>query len=155
MTNSFNLKYNIYRIFCKDENIKDCYVGSTRSFSRRKSQHFTINRYPTRPAYNYKIYKCIRENGGEDNWEMEKLFTFKPTDVINLREIEKEYIIKYNANLNTQVPNRSPEQYRKDKYDYLRTPITCACGGKYTPPHLAIHKESQKHIKWVKESLDK
>ena len=88
MTNSFNLTYNIYRIFCKDENIKDCYVGSTRSFSRRKSQHFTINRYPTRPAYNYKIYKCIRENGGEDNWEMEKLFTFKPTDIIQLREIE-------------------------------------------------------------------
>jgi len=85
---------------------------------------------------------------------MEKLFTFKPTDVINLREIEKEYIIKYNANLNTQVPNRTPEQYRIDKYDYLRTPIICACGGKYTPPHLAIHKESQKHIKW-KESLDK
>lgn len=155
MTNGFNLKYNIYRIFCKNENIKDCYVGSTRSFSRRKSQHFTANRFPERPAYNYKIYKCIRENGGWDNWEMEKLFTFKPNDVIHLREIEKEYIIKYRANLNTQLPNRTPKQYRIDKYEQLHTPISCSCGGKYTLPHRAVHKQSQKHIKWVKESLDK
>ena len=144
----------LHSIVRKDKNIKDCYIGSTRSYSRRKSQHFTANRFPERPAYNYKIYKCIRENGGEDNWEMEKLFTFKPNDVIHLREIEKDYIINYNANLNTQVPNRSAEQYRIDKYEKLHTTITCSCGGKYTPPHLAVHSQSQKHIKW-KESLDK
>jgi len=32
-------KSTIYKIVCKDVNIKDCYVGSTTNFNRRKQEH--------------------------------------------------------------------------------------------------------------------
>ena len=51
----------IYKIVCKDLNIKDLYVGSTTDFIRRKSMHkFNCNKN----ACNYKIYEIIRKNGG-------------------------------------------------------------------------------------------
>tara|TARA_R110000851_G_scaffold285348_1_gene439040 strand:+ start:25 stop:495 length:471 start_codon:yes stop_codon:yes gene_type:complete len=153
MTNSFNLKYNIYGIFCKDPSIKDCYIGSTRCFSKRKFQHKCEINNIDRPNYKYKVYKFIRDHGGFDNWDIEKLYSFKPKDVIELRNTEREYIDKYRATLNTQVPNRSPVEYRNDKKLYLKTSIKCDCGGKYTPPHRAIHSKSKKHIKYL-ESLE-
>jgi hypothetical protein len=40
-----NIDYSktiIYKIVCKDVNIKDCYVGSTTNFTNRKGQHKNI-----------------------------------------------------------------------------------------------------------------
>ena len=154
MVNSFNLKYNIYGIFCKDPSIKNCYIGSTRCFSKRKFQHKCEINNIDRPNYKYKVYRFIRENGGMDNWHIEKLHSFYPTDVIELRQTERDYIDKYRADLNTQVPNRSPEEYREDKKIYLHTPIKCDCKGSFTPPHRSIHNKTKKHIKYL-ESLEK
>ena len=154
MVNCFNLKYNIYGIFCLDEEIKDCYIGSTRLFSRRKFQHKNQFDNPNRPTYKYKVYRFIRENGGFDNFEIKKLHSFYPENQIELRQTEREYIEKYNGTLNTQLPNRSPEEYRNDRKEFLRTSIKCECGGGYTPPHRAIHRKTKRHIKYL-QSLEK
>tara|TARA_R110001592_G_scaffold118937_2_gene321583 strand:+ start:2333 stop:2791 length:459 start_codon:yes stop_codon:yes gene_type:complete len=149
MVNCFNLKYNIYGIFCKNKEIKECYIGSTRSFSKRKFQHKCEINNVDRPNYKYKVYKFIRENGGMDNWDIEKLYEFYPENEIDLRQTEREYIEEYNASLNTQIPNRSREEYRKDKKEYLHTPIKCDCGGSFTPPHKAIHIKTKKHNNYL------
>jgi len=154
MVNSFNLKYNIYGIFCKDKSIKNCYIGSTRCFSKRKFQHKCEINNIDRPNYKYKVYRFIRENGGMKNWNIEKLYSFKPKDAIELRQTERDYIDKYNATLNTQVPNRTQTEYRNDKKIYLQTSIKCDCGGRMTPPHRAVHNKSKRHIKYL-QSLEK
>ena len=153
MVNSFKLKYTIYGIFCLDEEITECYIGSTRNFSRRKFQHKAEICNTDRPTSNYKVYRFIRENGGLDNWEIERLHEFYPNDNMEVRTVERQYIDEYNAELNTQLPNRSREEYRKDKSEYIHTSIKCSCGGSYTPPHKAVHERSQKHILYL-ESLE-
>lgn len=60
----------IYKIVCKDLNVKDIYVGHTTNFIRRKANHKYDCNNPNSKPYNFKIYLTIRENGGWSNWEM-------------------------------------------------------------------------------------
>ena len=55
----------IYWITCKDKHIKDDYIGSTNNLHRRLMEHKRLSRFKNR-----KIYNCIRENGGWDNWDI-------------------------------------------------------------------------------------
>jgi hypothetical protein len=46
------------------------------------------------------------------------IFDMVSTDKIsNLQKLEKHYILKYNANLNTQIPGRTVKQYYQDNYE--------------------------------------
>ena len=63
-------KTHFYKIVCKDTNIKDCYVGHTTDFTRRKSQHKHLCYAENDKGYNIYVYEFIRENGGWDNWNM-------------------------------------------------------------------------------------
>ena len=60
----------IYKIVCNDLNIKDCYVGHTINFIKRKSGHKRTWINEKNKYHNLNIYKFIRENGGWDNWNM-------------------------------------------------------------------------------------
>ena len=65
-----NIDYSktiIYKIVCKDINIKDCYVGSTTDFVRRRYKHKSASEIITHQTY---VYDFIRQNGGWNNWEM-------------------------------------------------------------------------------------
>jgi hypothetical protein len=48
--------YVIYKIICNDENIKDCYVGSTSNFKVRKWDH---KRLSNDENSKFKIYETI------------------------------------------------------------------------------------------------
>ena len=90
----------IYKIYCKDENIKDCYIGSTKYFTNRKRRHKYDCSNINCMAYNYKLYKFIRENGGFTNFDFEILETFNTIDTQDLYKIEGQYMENNNANLN-------------------------------------------------------
>ena len=61
---------HFYKIVCKDVNIKDCYVGHTTNFTKRKHQHKTRCCNENNPKHHYQVYECIRENGHWENWDM-------------------------------------------------------------------------------------
>lgn len=65
------MKYYIYKIYSINNNIKDCYIGSTNKFSSRKSQHKKNTTNKTKKSYHRRLYRFIRENGGWDNFIME------------------------------------------------------------------------------------
>ena len=68
------VKYTIYEISCKDENIKSIYVGHTKTFFNRMENHKNpFNNNIRSPVYNYPLYKIVRENGGWNNWIINKL----------------------------------------------------------------------------------
>ena len=55
----------VYSIQCKDKEVKEFYIGSTKNYSIRYSRH--------KQAYkncNFPVYQFIRQNKGWDNWEM-------------------------------------------------------------------------------------
>ena len=87
--------YYIYQIKCKDTDIKDFYIGSTRHFEARKTSH----KHASNNNINFKLYKFINDHGGWDNFEMNLL----ETACISKQEcfvLEKQYIINYKSTLN-------------------------------------------------------
>lgn len=77
-----NDEYTFYIFACNDPNITDCYVGSTKAFRQRKTNHKYQCNNEKNKSYNVKIYQTIRVNGGWDNWEM------KPIDVKHCSKLE-------------------------------------------------------------------
>jgi len=108
----------IYKICCKDESIKDIYVGHTTNFFYRKIQHKTCcnNKFN-----NCKIYNFINENGGWNNWEMIELETVNCKDLSEARQKENEYYNLLNPTLNTikpYVPYVTPPKYCCEHCNY-------------------------------------
>jgi len=89
----------IYKITCKDELVKDVYVGHTTDFVKRKYSHKqdSINGKS-------KVYEVIRANGGWDNWQMEIINFFNCKDLSEAKQREQEYFILLSANLNSVEP---------------------------------------------------
>jgi len=90
----------IYKIYCKNPEIKDCYIGSTCNFKNRVSNHKSA--YNTE---NNKLYECIRNNGGWDNWEFTIINEYRISMTTNeLLKKEKKYIEKFIPALNQNIP---------------------------------------------------
>jgi hypothetical protein len=100
----------IYKIVCKNENVKDIYVGHTTNFIKRKNQH---KQSSTSVTNNCKLYKTIRENGGWENWKMTVLNFFECNNKHEALQKEQEYFLLLNANLNSVEP--CPERKEKTK----------------------------------------
>ena len=105
----------IYKIYCKDPNIKDCYVGSTNDLKARKRQHKTVCNNSNDKSYTFKIYEFIRANSGFENFDFiileqfENIMTKK-----DLLKIEGQYIKNNNATLNSQIAGRTKKEYYDD-----------------------------------------
>jgi len=158
------------------------YVGSTCDFARRKTNHksscFNEN---DNKVYNYKVYKNIRENGGEYTIEIYKLF---PCNNSNELQIEEEKVRNVlNANLNDRKCFKSisdnKEYHRKYKRDnreknikniklshkksYIKNKeailkqksekVTCECGCQVTRGNILTHRKSQKHINLMNQVI--
>ena len=92
----------IYKIYCKDDTIKDIYIGHTTNFIQRKYQHkMSCNNLNN----NLKIYDIIRSNGGWDNWDIVEISKYNCKDATEARIKEQEYYDKLNASLNNCQPD--------------------------------------------------
>ena len=100
-------EYTIYRLACKNPECPSKYIGSTKSFSTRRSTH----KRNCGAGLNYRIYETIRANGGWDNWEMiavEKYSCFLRKEA-GLRE--KYWYEKLNPDLNKNYPSRTRDEW--------------------------------------------
>ena len=105
--------YYIYQIKCKDTEIKDFYIGSTRHWEARKKSH----KHSCINNSNYKLYKYININGGWDNWDMillEQPCITKQEAVL----LEKQYIINYKSTLNQNKPVRTKSEISEYMRNY-------------------------------------
>ena len=158
------------------------YVGSTCNFARRKTNHksncFNEN---DKKVYDYKVYKNIRENGGEYAIEIYKLF---PCNNSNELRIEEENVrTQLNANLNDKKCFNSiteiKQYHRKYKSDnrekniqkiklsqhnsYIKNKeiiskkmsekITCECGCQIARRNISTHRKSNKHINLINQVI--
>ena len=106
----------IYKIYCKDNKITDCYVGSTDNFKDRCKKHNTYCYNENSKDYNYKVYKFIRANGGMTNWIIEKIIN---CDEDNRYDAEVHYFKLLNSTLNSCFPRRTPKQYYLDNREEI------------------------------------
>jgi hypothetical protein len=101
------------------------YIGSTTSFDNRRSGHKSTIYNENKKAYNCKLYKTIRENGGD--WTMSKFKLFPCESKIEL-EIEEERCRQgINANLNERAcssgidySSMTQQEYKQQYYQQNR-----------------------------------
>ena len=109
----------IYKLVCKDSDVKDIYVGSTVNFKSRCRQHkYTCNTILNKD-YNTKVYKYIRENGGWENWKMVKICDVKPClDNYDKIHAEQKYCDELKPKLNSLNPIHDVIKYKSIKVAY-------------------------------------
>ena len=109
------MNITFYRIYCKDTNITDCYVGHTKNFNERKRRHKSnCNKI------NSKVYTIIRENGGWENWIMEELENKNCDDNEGARIREQELILEHNAKLNSFDAILNKEKLKQYRNNYIK-----------------------------------
>ncbi len=94
----------IYKLCCKDFNVKDIYVGHSTNFKLRNQAHkndccHNINS----KSYNSYKYRFIRENGGFDNWIMIKLYDYPCENKRQAEAEECKTMIELGATLNLSL----------------------------------------------------
>jgi len=87
----------VYKIFCKDNNIKDIYIGSSINYHKRIMRHKNNCNNENNEKYNIFVYKKIREYGGFDNWTFE---TIEECEYDDERKREQYWINELNPSLN-------------------------------------------------------
>ena len=111
--------YTFYKIVCKDESIKDCYVGQTTDFIVRYRLHKSKCSNVNSDRHHLEVYKCIRINGGWDNWEMIEIEICNLENDFEARNRERYWIKTLEANLNCIIPNRTDEEYYQEHIEHI------------------------------------
>jgi|SRR5271165_558332 len=104
----------VYKIISKDNNISDMYIGSTCSFSSRKSAHkkSAINR--VNKSYRRKVYQFIRDNGGFDNFQIIIIESYPCNSRLELIARERYWYNILKPSLNIYIPGRTLKEYYND-----------------------------------------
>lgn len=113
-------KSSIYKICCKDVNVKGEYVGSTTNMQRRKTQHKHNCYNDKKKDYNQRVYSYIRDNGGWENWDFIEVEKFIATDKNHLHTRERYWIELLKSELNCSIPMRTNKEWHIDNREYMK-----------------------------------
>jgi hypothetical protein len=133
----------IYKIYCKDDAIKDLYVGHTTNFVQRKYAHKVSS---NNPKSTLKIYNTIRSNGGWDNWDMVEIAKYCCKNSTEARIKEQHHYEELNASLNCCPPYVDIKKY------YCNI-CELQCSG---PKQYNVHINGNKHaVNFKNQQVDK
>ena len=144
----------IYKIYCKNNEIKDCYIGSTINIKTRIKEHKYSCNNENLKKYNQYKYVYIRENGGFDNWDF-KILCKCPKD--DRYKMERWYIENCKeSNLNKSIPTRTHKEYNKQNKELIKEKrkqkMTCICGSVFRICDKSRHCRSLKHQKYIENN---
>jgi hypothetical protein len=151
----------IYKITCKDTNIKELYVGHTTNFVQRRQAHKQecINNNAC------KLYAIIREHGGWNNWIMEIVHFFTCNDQYEARTKEQEYFVLLKATLNSiePMPTSNPmpkinviendSKFASEKSSSKKYHCECCDYGTSRKSSICKHYSTTKHIKTTDNTI--
>ena len=106
-------KAAIYKIVCRDTQIKECYVGSTTDLTRRRYFHKSTSENSNDRRYKFFLYQFIRRNGGWENFDLVKIEDFPCNNKEDLHKRERYWIETLNSSLNRAIPTRTKKEYDK------------------------------------------
>ena len=138
----YNYKYYvIYKITCKDPNIKEEYVGSTNNFEARQKKHVRdCSKMGT------KLYKFVRSHGGFANFDFIQIDEIKcyNDDPTEARIKEREYCDMLNSTLNSNKPIMYDGEKQIYKKAYQQKDETKELVRKKKQIHNEKNKEKEK-----------
>jgi len=142
------VKTIIYKIYCKTETIKECYVGHTTNFKQRKIEHKYACCNPNSKSYNTKVYEFIRNNGGIDNWDFIEIEKFPCNSKIEAQMRENYWYFTLKANLNTISPSFD---FEKERIRENRKRVVNQLNSKFN--EIERKAERQKYLEENKEQI--
>ena len=132
------MNYTIYKCYCKDNFVKDIYIGSTIDLEKRIKFH--KKDYDEKQPK--KLYDCMDLNGGFSNWVFESLEENKAEDRTSIRKREQHYMNELKPSLNQVRAYRTQEEKRlymnKQRAKYRE---------KY-PEKIKAHNDKISKMKW-------
>ena len=108
----------IYKLCCKNVNVKEIYVGSTINMKQRKRQHKQCAINENSEKHNIKVYQYIRENGGWSNWSMIWIKDYPSNSKRELETEEDKIMKELNATLNAKDAIKDIEKRKKQCREY-------------------------------------
>ena len=129
----------VYKLCCVDTDITEEYVGSTKNFNRRKTNHKTNCNNEKSNKYNMYFYQFIRDTGGFSNWSMIQLEVVNYETKRDLEAHERRWIEQLKPKLNKQLPGRTQQEYHKEHYENNKD--------KYKEYHKEYQKNNKDKIK--------
>ena len=145
----------IYRIYCKNPDITECYIGSSKCFEDRFYSHKSACNIKYSKNHNLCLYQFIRENGGWDNFDREILEYYPCKDEEELKLKEQEYISRFKPTLNTNNAYTSEEvkieQKQKRYKKYRETGQATKSERKYTEKLMNDPERHQKKLEYKSE----
>jgi hypothetical protein len=165
----------IYKIVCKDVNIKETYGGHTTNIIKRRQRHKSNCNNENADSYNCYVYKFIRENGGWENWDLlwcydyscgsKREASFEERRFIELNHCElnscrpivsKEEAKEYYKKNKEKIQNQSKDYYENNKEkikERTNEKFKCECGGRYTKVNKVPHFKTKKHQKYLQHKI--
>ena len=105
-------KTQMYKLCCKNKEVKYIYVGHTTNWRNRKNRHKSVC---VNNASTAKLYKTINDYGGWDNWEMVYIEDFPCENKRQAVKRERELYEELKANLNSIRPYITREEEALEK----------------------------------------
>jgi hypothetical protein len=123
----------IYKIYCKDDSIKDLYIGHTTNFIKRKYQHKISSKNDSNKL---NIYKFIREYGGWENWDMVEIaiYNCKNSEEARIKE-------QHHYEMQKSLLNSSSNYLENEQYFCSKCNTHCLSSKNYD-----IHIKTEKHL---------
>ena len=136
----------VYKLCCKNPEIKEVYVGITTNLRNRKHHHNVRCNNPSKSNYKLPVYDFIRHNGGFHNWDIIQIERVEYNTKFELKSRERHYIELLNAKLNQ----------RKIVDEKFMCECGCICTNKTVEKHLKskIHSENMIGINLCNEHGD-
>jgi predicted GIY-YIG superfamily endonuclease len=117
----------IYKIFCRDADVKDIYIGYTTNFTVRKYTHSSCCRNENETRNNQKLYTFMRNNGGLNNWDFEIIETINCDCRQEALERERYWYKTLNASLNENYTGLTPEERLNYRHSYYENNKDVIC----------------------------
>lgn len=135
-SNSINHVPTIYKIFCRDESIKELYVGQTINFDSRRFSHFmTLNFFKS----NIKLYEFIRSHGGWCNWKMEIIKQYPLTTTkSDLDRLEWYWWNKLGGELNSMKPGTHRSKWKGLDEEFEESVCSCLNLEKFSIKEISL-----------------
>jgi len=133
----------IYKLCCKNLDVKEIYVGSTCNFTKRKGEHKKDSFFEYRKNYNSKVYKFIRDNGRFENWDMILIEEYPCENKMQKTQRERYWCEELKSELNSNVPGRSIKESREAYRSQHRNQL-CQRSKEYYESNKEKVKEYQK-----------
>lgn len=101
----------VYKICCKNKEVKKFYIGSSTDLQYRIWKHKYCCNTPHYYKYNSPLYVFLRNNGGWDNFIFEIIYEYEDCENDEqLRIKENEFIEIYKDKLVNKVKSYNPKK---------------------------------------------